>query len=300
MTGWGGISVEIVSILIHSPRQPSEIRFPEERRAPLVAALREQNGDSPALERLAQPGCVAVVTGQQVGLFSGPAYTIFKALTAVKLAKHLSDQGIAAVPVFWLATEDHDLAEVDHAWVFDDKTTPRRIPLKDSGNTGWAGRRGEAWPSSLRRIGIGLGRPALRRRCTGTGSADAYCSGATLGAAFRNLVRGILRDFDLLYLDPLAPAVRSITAPFLAEAVHQVPDLTEALRRRNDELTRDGYHAQVHIEENSSLLFVIRDGKRAAAAMEGWPLHCERPHILASRNCRRWDLRYRRTHCCDR
>ncbi len=73
--------------------------------------------DSATLSKLAEPGTVAVVTGQQVGLFSGPAYTVFKALTAVKLAEHLSGQGIPAVPVFWLATEDHDLAEVDHAWV---------------------------------------------------------------------------------------------------------------------------------------------------------------------------------------
>ena len=65
----------------------SEIALPEERRAALVAALRAQNGDSPSLQMLASPGTVAVVTGQQVGLFSGPAYTIYKALTAVRLAR---------------------------------------------------------------------------------------------------------------------------------------------------------------------------------------------------------------------
>jgi uncharacterized protein YllA (UPF0747 family) len=59
-----------------------------------------------------------VVTGQQVGLFSGPAYTIYKALTAVRLAARLSEQGIPAVPMFWLATEDHDVAEVNHTFVF--------------------------------------------------------------------------------------------------------------------------------------------------------------------------------------
>src|SRR6185437_5147511 len=96
-----------------------QIEYPDSRRAKLVAALGEQNGDSEALETLAAPGTVAVVTCQQVGLFSGPAYTIFKALTAVRLAKALSGRGIPAVPVFWCATEDHDLAEVDHAWVFN-------------------------------------------------------------------------------------------------------------------------------------------------------------------------------------
>jgi hypothetical protein len=67
-----------------------------------------------------------------VGLFSGPAYTIFKALTAVRLAAHLKEQGIPAVPVFWLATEDHDLAEVDHAWVFNQDAVPTRVAVTNS------------------------------------------------------------------------------------------------------------------------------------------------------------------------
>jgi bacillithiol biosynthesis cysteine-adding enzyme BshC len=236
-----------------------EIQFPEQRRAALVEALREQNGDSAALDRLAQPECLAVVTGQQVGLFSGPAYTIFKALTAVKLAKHLTDQGIAAVPVFWLATEDHDLAEVDHAWVFDHTMSPRRIAL-NAANGGPVG-------------DVKLGQVPVEELEHGLGDLPyagevmaqirrAYCPGATLGSAFRELLRDILRDFDLLYVDPLAPGVRSITGPFLAQEVHRVPEMAEALRQRNNDLTESGYHAQVHIEENSSLLFLIRDGKR--------------------------------------
>ncbi|MGC2660937.1 MAG: bacillithiol biosynthesis cysteine-adding enzyme BshC, partial [Bryobacteraceae bacterium] len=238
-----------------------EVRFPEERRAALVGALREQNGDSPALGRLAQRGCLAVVTGQQVGLFSGPAYTIYKALTAAKLAQHLTEQGIDAVPVFWLATEDHDLAEVDHTWVFDHNTTPRRISLKSpAANGGPVGdvKAGELPWDELKK---GLGDLPYAGEVLGR-IQRAYTPEASLGAAFRELLRGILRDFDLLYVDPLAPAIRAITGPFLAETVHRVPEMAEALRQRNQELVSGGYHAQVHIEENSSLLFLIRDGKR--------------------------------------
>src|SRR2546428_11070486 len=109
----------------------AQIDFPDDHRAALVRALRVQNGDSESLHLLAQPGTVAVVTGQQVGLFSGPAYTIYKALTAVKLARDLTAKGIAAVPVFWLATEDHDFAEVNQCWTFDPAHQP--IDLTASG-----------------------------------------------------------------------------------------------------------------------------------------------------------------------
>src|SRR3982750_1959620 len=92
----------------------SNFDFPDERRARLVKALEPLNAGNPSLAKLGRPGTVAIVTGQQVGLFSGPAYTIYKALSAIRTAEQLNERGVPAVPVFWLATEDHDLAEVDH------------------------------------------------------------------------------------------------------------------------------------------------------------------------------------------
>src|SRR5579862_2004046 len=76
--------------------------FPAERRAALVRALTPLNQGNPSLDVLSREGTVAVVTGQQVGLFSGPAYTVYKALTAIKAARELAARGVAAVPVFWL------------------------------------------------------------------------------------------------------------------------------------------------------------------------------------------------------
>src|SRR5215467_1179232 len=102
----------VARFYVHHPGDPAayaaaakQLSYPAERRAALVAALRARNGDSASLDLLARPDTVAVVTGQQVGLFSGPAYTVYKALTAVRLAEELSSQGIPAVPIFWLATE---------------------------------------------------------------------------------------------------------------------------------------------------------------------------------------------------
>ncbi len=240
-----------------------QMQFPPERRAQIVAALRAGNPESASLDQLAQPGTVAVVTGQQVGLLSGPAYTVYKALTAVKITRQLQQEGVRAVPVFWLATEDHDLAEVDHAWVFDTLATPSKIALK---------------PGSLSNVPVGsveirdlpigelqraLGdlpfAPEILRKV-----AEHYHSGATYGAAFHSFLKDLLQEFDLIYLDPLTPAVRSVSAPFLGEAAERIPELTDALRRRTAELEAAGYHAQVHLDTGSSLLFHLENGRRTA------------------------------------
>lgn len=239
------------------------IDYPEERRKRLVQALREQNGDSDSLRKLERPGTVAVVTGQQVGLFSGPAYSIFKAITAVKLARQLETQGIPAVPVFWLATEDHDLAEINHAWVFDEQAGIKKVALADSLATG-----GPVGEIKLKSVPIAELRSALGKLPFAEDVVlrleAAYQPGNTLGGAFRTFLQEVLKDFGLLYLDPLVPAIREIAAPFLGDAVCRIPEMVGALSRRNKELTEAGYHAQVHIESDASLLFVIRDGKRVA------------------------------------
>ena len=61
-------------------------------------------------------GAVVTITGQQVGLFGGPLYSLLKAASAINAAAELVRAGISAVPVFWLATEDHDLDEINHAF----------------------------------------------------------------------------------------------------------------------------------------------------------------------------------------
>lgn len=239
------------------------VQFPEGRRGAIVDALRQQNGDSAALDKLAQPGTVAVVTGQQVGLFSGPAYTIFKALTAVKLAQQLSKQGIPAVAVFWLATEDHDFPEVDHAWVFDEHATPAKLSVMSAATNG--GPVGEIAPQELpiNELRKALGELPFAEEVIKK-VADAYQPGMRLGAAFRALLQDVLQGCELLYLDPLAPAVREIASGFLAEVAERVPELVSALRHRNEELGAAGYHAQVHIDDDASLLFLIGEHKRVA------------------------------------
>ena len=71
--------------------------------------------------------------GQQVGLFGGPLFSIFKALTAVKLAEQATAAGVDCVPIFWLATEDHDLAEVNHVALASEHGLPELLAVESHG-----------------------------------------------------------------------------------------------------------------------------------------------------------------------
>jgi bacillithiol biosynthesis cysteine-adding enzyme BshC len=236
--------------------------YPDDRRRMLVEALREQNGDSAQLDLLARSGTMAVVTGQQVGLFSGPSYTISKARSAARLASQLTSQGIAAVPVFWLATEDHDFAEIDHSWSFDASQHPAvfrltrpngaerpvgEILLPDIGTVA-------ALKESLAGFPFGADAAALVE--------ESYTPGKPLGAAFADLLRRLLSAHGLLFLDPLKPAVRRIATPVLSQAVERAPELLRLVVERSAALNAAGYHAQVHIEPDTSLFFLLKEGRR--------------------------------------
>ncbi len=239
----------------------SRIEYPEARRSALVSALRTENGDSPALDVLSGAGTVAVVTGQQVGLFSGPAYTIYKALTAIKLARQLTEHGIPAVPIFWSATEDHDLAEVDHAWVFNEQGIPRKVQLGPEYTNGGPVGNVLLGEVPIRELREGLGQLPYADEIVERVRA-AYQPGATLGSAFTALLKDVLRGTGLLFINPLAPPVRELAVPFLEAAADRVQELVDALRSRNKELSARGYHSQVNVEAETSLLFVIANGKR--------------------------------------
>ena len=258
----------VARFYVHHPGDPSayaaaakELSYPDERRAALVEALRARNGGSASLDLLARPGTVAVVTGQQVGLFSGPAYSIYKALTAVRLAEQLNAQGIPAVPIFWLATEDHDFAEVNHSFVFDANHRP--VALSVNGNAG-----------TERPVGtIPIDAPPLdrlREALAGFAHGDevaamvaqCYQPGTTFGAAFQALLGRLLAKQGLLFIDPLDEAIRTIAAPVLRDALRDDNELHAKLLGRNRDLEAAGYHAQVHLEAKTSLVFLLEGGRR--------------------------------------
>lgn len=240
---------------------------PSARRI-VVDVLREQNRELGAdettqhsLNRLAA-GAVAVVTGQQVGLFTGPAYSIYKALTAVRVASQLTAHGPDAVPVFWLATEDHDLAEINHCFWPGRRGLERlEIPVAEG-----TGRRvgeiplGEAVPGVVQSAAALLEGPYadnVRRVLE-----ECYQPERTFGSACGRLLARLFAGQGIILLDPLDARLQRQAAPIYRRALEESEILMRELLSRSKRLERLGYHAQVKVVERNTLLFLNVDGQR--------------------------------------
>ena len=260
----------------HSPNRKgieqaaAQVRVGDAVRRTVVEVLREQNrafgGDDATVRNLnrMRDGAVAVVTGQQVGLFGGPAYSVYKALTAIHVARELTEQGTNAVPIFWLATEDHDLAEVNHTF-FSKRGAVERFDLSTDGI---ADRRvgeiqlGEAIREIFSRAAGMLDGPSLEE--VQRWLAESYSPEETFGTSFAKLMTRIFAGRGLIFLDPLSPELHRLSAPTMIRAVREHKALAQELVARSAALEKAGFHAQVKVAEQSTLMFRIVGGQRLA------------------------------------
>jgi bacillithiol synthase len=221
-----------------------------------------------SLDRLSS-GAPAIVTGQQVGLFSGPSYTIYKAVTALRLAGDLTAAGKPAVAIFWLATEDHDLAEVNHCY-WPTRAEPERVELPSGGA---ADRRvgsillGDAVVAQVERAGAMMEGPARNEILQAL--AESYRPTETYGSAFGKLMSRIFAGTGLILLDPMSTELHRLAAPVYRAALEQHRELARDLVERGKALEHAGYHAQVKVTDGSTLLFVDVDGRRVPLRSRG-------------------------------
>ncbi len=237
-------------------------------RQAVAEVLRAQNGGFGAdaaveasLDRFAS-GAAAIVTGQQVGLFSGPAYTIYKAATALRMAADLTAAGTPAVAIFWLAAEDHDLDEIDHTY-WATRGEPARLELASSddskarvGNVPL----GDAVTALVARAAELTEGPARQQVLAAI--EESYRPTETYSSAFGKLMARIFAGSGLVLLDPMSPELHKLAAPIYRGALEQHRELSRELIERSEALEKAGYHAQVKVAGENTLLFVDVDGER--------------------------------------
>ena len=246
--------------------------FPVDHRKEVVSVLRDINsalgaGDATQrnLDRL-QNGAVAAVSGQQVGLFGGPAYAFYKAFSAIRIAEELSEAGVPAVPVFWMATEDHDLDEIRHVSSFHNgKLT--RFELSGEGSPGRPVGQVTLGPEIA-----GLAKSASEL-LTGAASEtvaksllESYAPGDTYGSAFGKFFARLFAEHGLILLDPLDVRLHRIAAPVYRKALADRDELSAKLLERGKDLEAAGFDPQVKVTPESTLLFHMKDGLRQPIA----------------------------------
>ncbi len=248
-------------------RQIGRLQSREFARERLAEILKEQNlssGCGPRtlqnIETLAQDGACAVVTGQQVGLFSGALYTIYKALTAIKLAESLSQQtGVPVVPIFWLATDDHDFAEINHVDLLDQSGQLQRISYEDRPPQERVPVGGLKFSAKIETCVDALDEmtpPSEFKPEILSLLKEAYQPGRTFGEAFSIWVTHLFSAHGLVLIDPSHPDLIAMARqPLLTEISEGSPSSRCAIQV-SQRLIEKNYTPQVRQQEGKLNLFL--------------------------------------------
>lgn len=258
-----------------------------QHRTALVAALRPylaevgaSDASFQALDSLLHPQSVAVVTGQQAGLFTGPLYSVYKALTAIGLAERLERElRRPVVPVFWVASEDHDWAEVNHAYVLDAQHVVQRVRLNGDPPLH---QMVYHWPLSEANVNAAVRDlyallPADEAREDMVSSLrNAWHAGDSLATWFARILSNLVGDRGLVMLDPCLPALRDLARPVWTTALQAANGVSAALDAAYAAVEASGFQPAVIRDTANTTLFYVEDGKRYVLERAG-------EHVLRAR-----------------
>jgi len=218
------------------------------------------------VEKLIDPRSVAVVTGQQAGLYLGPLYTVYKALTAVRLAEKLeSEWKRPVVPVFWLEVDDHDFDEVRQFYLHSPKGELKKFIYNDEHEE-------KAIPVGYRYISptISLLLDEISAAFGSAGNArqtiesmrNIYIPGQSFPDAFVRFFRHIFPNQPILFINPADPAVKRLAQPFFEQTIRKRVLVEKALGKQSKRITNKAYELQVNIRPGDIHLFYMPEDER--------------------------------------
>lgn len=260
---------EIAAVVVNQQRR---------RNAPPAARV--------AGEALADPHTVAVLTGQQAGLFGGPLFTLLKALTAIKLAEKVTrEHGVPAVAVFWIDAEDHDWNEVRSVTVFDESLAARAIALPP---------RVGADPAPVATVcldrSITEALDELERVLPATEFRDglladlraAYAPGVGMAEAFAHWIERVLGDRGLIVYDSSDHASKPLASAIFQHELRSPGETGRLATAAGADLVARGYHSQVQSQDSGVALFHMDGGRRAIRQQNGQFVVGDHRHASAS------------------
>jgi bacillithiol biosynthesis cysteine-adding enzyme BshC len=241
------------------------VLLPESRSGGMDPALGEAFLPSGArdagLARLRQPGALAVTTGQQPGLFTGPLYTVHKALSTAALARILERLWQRpVVPVFWAAGDDHDFAEASQAAWLDNNGNVVTVSL--------ASRAPDAPLTPMYREPLGLAvEDALARLIADLPPSEYrdqavqwlsrhYRPAATVGSAFAAAMAELIAPAGVVCFDSTHPAAKRAAGPYLEQALERAPEIDRELDRWSEKLGATAKTSGVAVGDGAALVML--------------------------------------------
>jgi bacillithiol biosynthesis cysteine-adding enzyme BshC len=224
------------------------------------------------IDKLSDKNSCVIFTGQQVGLLSGPIYTIYKTLTALKLAEYMETElGIPVVPIFWMAADDHDFEEVSHTHILDKTYNLNKIDYEPSELP-------ENKPLAF--VDLDDNIEAFNQQVLNTLPSseyhadiermisEAYQPELSFSAAFGRLMAELFSDSGLVVVDPADVRIKHLASPVFEKEINDFESSNQIISLANSELKNLGYHLQVHHLENYLNLFYYT-GERSRIGYDG-------------------------------
>ena len=216
-----------------------------------------------SIEALAKPETMVVVAGQQTGLLLGPYYTISKAVSAIKLAKELSKKAKPVVPVFWIASQDHDYEEVNHAHLLDnledvsrlDIELPKGMPIARIALQ-------DEWLEDLLTAIDELSYGSEYKDEVGKFLTDSFELADSYSDWFVAMLYKLLGRYGLIIIDPMQKDVAALFKPIYLRELDNPLASSRLINQAAESLTSLGYKPQIGRAERATNLFLEEDGKR--------------------------------------
>jgi len=251
----------------------ANVRLVNRNRAALVSILHEQNQQFGCsnltldnINKLLNSNTCAVVTGQQVGLFSGPLYTIYKALNAIMLTDRLNRNCKGCyIPIFWLASEDHDIAEINHIHIIDKSNELQRLTLSGSNESNL--------PASEIELGKGINQiiqelidhtyPSEFKDHVITVLKDCYRPDISYSEAFGKWITHLFKAFGLVIINPSDHRLKKLAGHIFKKEIEHHSPTTNRAKSVSNRLNDRDYHNQVQLHDGILNLFYAEKGRHA-------------------------------------
>ncbi len=243
------------------------------RNIELIDILKKQNMDFGAdkkvidrIEQIFEKNTYAVVTGQQVGIFTGPLYTIYKTATAIKLCSHLSQEFEASfIPIFWMESNDHDIQEVNHIYLVDSQSNLVKLEYIPSGYIAGSTMKNaiieEDFSDFIHDFYLHFHDTEFKEEIFKI-IEESYQPSQNLSNGFACMMSKLFGKYGLIILDPSDRQIKGLMAEIFRNEIENPLRSTKSVNEMGEKLKAQGYDSQIEKKEDSTCLFIEENGIR--------------------------------------